>query len=86
MKWFVYMLRCKNDSLYTGVTTDVERRFKEHTSLKTGAKYTKANTPRSIVFIEPCDSRSTAQKRESEIKRLTKIEKEVLVSHYSKTV
>jgi len=78
-KWYVYILRCEDNSLYTGVTTDVERRFEEHKSAKVGAKYTKAKKASEIVYIEKCDSRSTAQKRESEIKKFKKLEKEKLI-------
>jgi putative endonuclease len=80
MSWFVYVLRCKDNSLYTGITTDVERRFQEHKSEKTGAKYTKSKKPVEIAYTEKFDSRSDAASREFAIKRLSKIDKEKLVS------
>ncbi len=82
--WCVYMIRCSDASLYTGATTDVERRFREHKEGKVGAKYTKAKIPVSVVYVESCDSRSTAQIREAQIKKLTKPEKELLVKSQKK--
>ena len=80
MSWCVYMIRCSDASLYTGVTTDIERRFKEHTAKgKVGAKYTKAKIAVSVVYLEQCASRSEAQIREAQIKKLKKEEKELLV-------
>lgn len=79
MKWFVYMLRCADNSLYTGVTTDIERRFKEHTGGKAGAKYTRANKPESIAYRATFKTRSEAQIEESRIKKLSKTEKESFV-------
>jgi len=66
-KWFVYILECEDKSLYTGVSTDVERRFSEHRSKK-GSKYTASHKPVKIVYIEVCKSRSEALIRESQIK------------------
>ena len=74
------MIRCSDDSLYTGVTTDIDRRFKEHTEKgKVGAKYTRARIAIRVVYVETCASRSEAQVRESQIKKLPKKEKELLV-------
>ncbi len=73
------MIRCSDGSLYTGATTDVERRFKEHKEGKTGAKYTRSRFPISVVYQEPQPSRSEAQKRESALKKLQKPEKEALL-------
>lgn len=78
-KWFVYILRCGDWSLYTGVTTDLERRLKEHRSGR-GAKYTRAHLPVELVWQEECASESDAKKRESEIKFMEKAEKENMVS------
>lgn len=77
--YFVYILECEDDSLYTGVTTDIERRFEEHKSGK-GSIYTRARGARRIVYTEKQPNRSAAQKREAEIKRLTRTEKRALVS------
>jgi putative endonuclease len=65
--WFVYILKCKDGSLYTGVTNDLERRFSAHKNKK-GAKYTKSHPVSKQVYSESFPSRSLAQKRESEIK------------------
>ena len=69
---------CQNKSIYTGITTDLERRFLEHKSGK-GAKYTRANTPVKILHTEKFRTRSRASKRESEIKKLTRIQKLELI-------
>ena len=79
MSWFVYMLRCRDDSLYTGYTDDVERRLAVHNSGK-GAKYTRSRLPVSLVYREACADKSTALKREYAIKRLKKPEKEALIT------
>ncbi len=79
MSWFVYILRCEHDKLYTGVTTDVERRFNEHCQGKTGAKYTKANKPIEIAYTKKHKDRSSAQIDEARIKKLSKQEKEELI-------
>lgn len=78
MTWFVYMLRCSDGSLYTGVTTDVERRLREHKEGKTGAKYTRGRIPLHIEYRETHKNRSDAQVREAAIKKLGKREKETL--------
>lgn len=78
MSWYVYILKCSDATLYTGVTTDIERRFREHKEGKTGAKYTRGRFPLEVVYTETCASRSEAQKREAVIKKLTKKEKELL--------
>jgi putative endonuclease len=77
--WCVYMIRCSDASLYTGVTTDINRRFREHKEKKVGAKYTKAKIALHVDYMEPCASRSEAQTREAQIKKLKKEEKELLV-------
>ena len=78
--WTVYVLRCKDDSLYTGVTTDIERRINEHNNdNKLGASYTKSRRPVKLVYSEPCDDRSKALKREMGIKKLTRKQKEALI-------
>lgn len=79
MSWYVYILRCSDDTLYTGVTTDIDRRFKEHKEGKTGAKYTRSRFPLEIVFRETWASRSEAQVREAQIKRLSRPEKKLLI-------
>ena len=68
MPYFVYILRCRDGSLYTGITTDVVRRFLEHKNKK-GGGYTKGHEAEKIVFKEEWKTRSEALKREAEIKR-----------------
>lgn len=75
MSWFVYMLRCADGTLYTGSTNDVEARLHAHNFLKTGAKYTRARRPVELVYKEEVDSRGAAQKREAEIKKMSREEK-----------
>jgi putative endonuclease len=80
-QWTVYVLRCKDTSLYTGVTTDIERRIDEHNNNnKLAASYTKSRRPVKLVYSETCDDRSQALKREMGIKRLSKKQKEALIS------
>ena len=74
-KWYVYILKCADNTLYTGVTTDMERRLKEHNQKKTGAKYTRARRPVSLVYQETYLTRSEATRREAELKKLSKLEK-----------
>jgi putative endonuclease len=76
----VYVLRCADDSLYTGYTTDVERRVAEHDSGE-GAKYTRGRTPVELVHVESFASQSAAMSREYEIKQLSRSEKESLVEN-----
>lgn len=82
MSWFVYMLRCRDNSLYTGMTDDVPRRLQAHNS-GSGAKYTRGRGPVTLVYQEPCATKSDALKREYAIKRLTKAQKEMLLQKES---
>ncbi|PCI30673.1 endonuclease [Candidatus Kaiserbacteria bacterium] len=77
--YFLYIMRCEDDSLYTGITTDVERRFNEHSSGK-GGHYTRAHKVEEVVYTEECENRSEAQKREAEVKKLSKVEKLSLIA------
>ena len=79
MAWFVYVARCGDDSLYTGITTDPSRRETAHNSGR-GAAYTRARRPVRLVYLEPARDRGVALRRELTIKRLTKTEKERLLS------
>ena len=79
-KWVVYILRCKNDTLYTGITTDVTRRVKEHNTSKRAAKYTSLRRPVELVFFKKCIDRSEAIKEELRIKKLTRIKKLEIIS------
>lgn len=76
--WFVYILRCGDGSLYTGITTDVERRLAVHRSGK-GAKYTRSHLPVELVYTAECGDHSAALKREWEIKELSREEKMILI-------
>ncbi|MDD0851814.1 GIY-YIG nuclease family protein [Halobacteriovorax sp. GB3] len=77
--WYIYMIRTTKNKLYTGITTDVLRRFNEHKSGKKGARFFRSNTPKEIVYVEESENRSSASKREYEIKTFTKSQKERLV-------
>ena len=77
-KYYVYILRCADDTLYTGWTTDVEKRVATHNAGK-GAKYTRARLPVELVHTEEFDDKIEAQKREYAIKQLTRAEKEALI-------
>lgn len=77
MSYFVYILLCKDKSLYTGITTNIERRFMEHKK-GLGGNYTRSHIALKIVYQERKKNRSTASKREAEIKKLTKRQKQDL--------
>ncbi|MCK5725923.1 MAG: GIY-YIG nuclease family protein [Thiotrichaceae bacterium] len=76
--WFVYILRCADKSLYTGITTDIQRRLKEHNGVG-GARYTRSRQPVILVYQESADCRSSASQREYAIKQLSKKQKEALI-------
>lgn len=75
--WHVYILRCKGGVLYTGITKDVKRRFKEHQSKS--AHFTSYNPPEAVVYTEKVRTRSQALKREAAIKRLKRAQKLALI-------
>ena len=81
--WFVYMLRCADASLYTGITTDLARRLTEHNAGAAGARYTRARRPVTLVYQERLPNRSAAAKREQALRRLGKAEKERLAEGMS---
>ena len=76
--WHLYILRCGDGTLYTGITTDVEKRLEMHRSGK-GAKYTRGRSPLELVYQEFCGSRSDALKRELAVKKLSREQKELLI-------
>ena len=80
-KWFVYLLLCGDQTLYCGITDDVQRRLEMHRSGK-GAKYTRGRGPLELVYIEACESYSSALKREYAIKQLPRSEKLKLIELY----
>ena len=75
MPYFVYILKCSDNTLYTGVAIDVDRRLQEHNNSDKGAKYTRARRPVKLVYQEKLQDRSCACKREYEIKQLNRKEK-----------
>lgn len=79
MTYVVYILRCSDGTLYTGIATDVGRRVIEHNESTKGAKYTRGRRPVTLVYQEAHPTRSAAQQREAAIKKLSREEKEVLI-------
>jgi len=75
MGWFVYVIEASDGSLYTGVTTDVERRFTEHCGTDKGAKFFRGRRPLKVVYTESHPDRGSALRRESVIKKLKREEK-----------
>ncbi|HIU64334.1 MAG TPA: GIY-YIG nuclease family protein [Candidatus Avacidaminococcus intestinavium] len=82
MSDYVYILRCSDNSLYTGWTNDLQNRVKAHNSGK-GAKYTKGRLPAVLVYSEQLPDKSQALKREKEIKKFKKLKKEQLILEHS---
>jgi len=80
MQYFIYILKCSDDTLYTGITTDLKRRVNEHNSSPKGAKYTKLRRPVELVYSEESEDRSSASKREYTIKKLSRKEKLELIN------
>ena len=78
MNWQVYIILCKDNSLYTGITTDVQRRFAQHLD-GTGAKYFRGHSPLRLVYLEDGHDRSSASRREAEIKKLRPRDKRRLI-------
>lgn len=78
--WFTYIIRCTNGSLYTGSTNHIIRRWHQHRQ-GTGAKYLRAHTPKSMVYLEEHPDRSAACAREYQIKQYSKEKKEYLIRH-----
>lgn len=84
-QFFVYIVRCADGTLYTGWTTDIEKRILAHNSGPSGAKYTKARRPVVLCYQEGYESRSFAMKREAAIKKLSKDQKLFLIGNEKKT-
>src|SRR5450759_1336944 len=88
--WYLYLIRCRDGSLYTGITTDVARRFAEHQANSgAGAKYLRGRGPLNLVFQKKIGDRSLAQAVESKVKKLSKARKEELIgskTHINKIV
>ena len=79
--WYLYILRCGDGTLYTGITTDVEKRLEAHRTGK-GAKYTRGRGPLELAYRENCGSHSEALKREAAVKKLPREQKETLIREY----
>lgn len=78
-EYFVYLLKCADDTLYCGYTTNIEERIKSHNYTEKGAKYTRNRRPVSLYYSEKFDNKTDALKREHEIKKLSRIEKLKLI-------
>lgn len=79
MTWLCYMLRCADDTLYTGITNDLTKRLAAHNA-GTAAKYTRARRPVAVVFVEHCADKSSALKRELALKKLSRAHKLRLIT------
>jgi len=83
--WQVYIILCSDESLYTGITTDIQRRFKQHIAGK-GAKNFRCCSPRQVVYLEVDHDRSSASRRESQIKKLSARKKRHLIASLSNQI
>ncbi len=81
--YFIYILRCADDTLYTGYTTDIEKRIETHNAWK-WAKYTRWRLPAKLLYSESFDTENEAKRREYEIKQLTRKQKEYIIENPSK--
>lgn len=79
MAWQVYIILCTDDTLYTGITVDVARRFNQHAD-RQGAKYFRGRQPKQLVYVETGHDRSSASKREIVIKKLPRVDKLLLLA------
>ncbi len=73
--YYLYILECADGTLYTGITTDLERRLEEHNSSEKGAKYTRTRRPVKLCYSEVYEDRSSASKRECEVKKMPRAQK-----------
>jgi putative endonuclease len=80
-KYYLYILECIDQTLYTGITTDLERRVIEHNTNNLGAKYTKSRRPVKLIYHKKFDNRSEATKEEMRIKKLTRQEKVAIIKN-----
>jgi putative endonuclease len=78
MNWLVYIVLCSDDTFYTGITTDLQRRFEQHAAGR-GAKYFRGRQPLQVVYLESGHTRSSAGSRELEIKALARTDKSILI-------
>lgn len=80
MVWTVYIIEASDNTLYTGISTDVERRWNEHSNGKTGAKFFRGRSPKKLVYQEAAKNRSEASRREAQIKQLSRQQKLALIN------
>jgi len=80
MSYYVYIVKCSDDTLYTGIATDIKRRVEEHNSSTKGAKYTKTRRPVKLMYSEELEDRSSATKREIAVKKLSRDKKLELIN------
>ena len=86
-KWLIYILECRDGSLYCGITNNIEKRLKQHKGeIKGGAKYTRSHWPCQLVYKEKSASRSKASQREAIIKKMSKVEKQALINLVSENI
>ena len=78
MEYFVYIVRCNDGTLYTGITTEIDRRIEEHNGTDKGAKYTRNRQPVELVYIAEFPDRASASSEEYRIKKLNRKQKELL--------
>ena len=77
--WYVYMVRCSDGTLYTGITNDLEKRIEAHNNGKDGARYTRSRRPVKLVYSEQVESKSAAASLEYQIKKMPRSKKEKLI-------
>lgn len=82
MKYYVYILHCINDTYYTGYTTDLTRRYQEHVNKSSKCRYTRSFPPKKLAAFWCFDNKSSALKEEARIKRLSRFDKEKIISEY----
>ena len=78
-EWLVYVIRASDDTLYTGITTDIVRRWQQHCSGVGGARYFRGRKPKQLVYLESGHDRASASRREAAIKKLTRRQKQALL-------
>jgi putative endonuclease len=79
--WCLYIIETEENTLYTGISNNLEKRWQDHSQGK-GAKYLRAFKPKAVVYVESCESRSDASKREAKVKSMSKEEKQALIKNY----
>ena len=85
--WLIYILECKDGSLYCGITNNIEKRLKQHEGeIKGGAKYTRSHWPCKLVYKEKSASRSEALQREVIIKKMSKVKKQTLINSFKQNL